>query len=328
MPLNDHDTWEMAASKTRWDYSPVHFPESMSGWVDDRGRPTARNGATLVPYCLLVVGSKRATGGGDAVKVATRPSSKMPWSRLGSQKGTVPAAWIRECVSTENLVSYLLPTTLECILPLKDNGWDESAEENRLWRNHADLYAHNCGKGGSTPKTLKKQANFNNKLISQLGRSGSHVVYNTAGDNLYAARLRDNRHIVATQLFHVPCASNSEAFFLTAMLNAGSLLPAFKAARKSDRHFSAHIWRSVPMPRYDPSNRVHRSLALLGKRAEKVSAEAYAKLGGAKIQASRIKVKRALDRDGVSALVDGACSKLLPDHAVPASEVSGAGAAG
>ena len=37
--LNDHDTWEIAEAKTKWDYSPVRFPECASEWVDDRGDP-------------------------------------------------------------------------------------------------------------------------------------------------------------------------------------------------------------------------------------------------------------------------------------------------
>ena len=109
-------------------------------------------------------------------------------------------------------------------MPLRNDDWDESADTNRLWKNHTDLYKDNCGKGDSTPKTLKKQANFNNKLLSQLGRRGDYIVYNTAGDNLYAARLSDNRHVVTTQLFYVPCASRNESFFLMAVLNANSLL--------------------------------------------------------------------------------------------------------
>ena len=312
-PLNDHDTWEMVEAKTKWDYSPVRFPVSVSEWVDDKARPIARNGATLVPYCLLVVDSKKAVGNGD-VKVVTRPSSKRPWSQLGSQNGTVPASWIRKCVSTENLMSYLLPTTFDCILPLKNGDWDESAPANQFWKNQTDIYKYNCGKGNSTPKTLKKQVNFNNKLLSQLGRRGDYIVYNTAGDNLYAARLRDNHHVVTTQLFYVPCASRSEAYFLMAVLNANSLLPAFKAARRSDRHFTAHIWRTVPIPRYDPSNDLHKSLASLGKRAEGVSAKAYSELESVKIQTCRIRIKDALDVDGVSALIDNTCSQLLSHH--------------
>lgn len=312
--LNAHDTWEIAETKTTWDYSPIKFPESSSEWMDDKGRPLARNGATLVPYCLLVIDSKKAVEHGD-VKVTTRRSSKTPWSTLGSHKGTVPASWIRECVSTENLVSFFLPTTFDCILPLKNGGWDESAETNQFWKNQSDLYRHNCGKGDSTPKTLKKQANFNNKLISQHGRQGDCVVYNSSGDNLYAARLRNNNHIVTTQLFYVPCTSTPEAFFLVAVLNANSLLPAFKAARRGDRDFLAHIWRAVPIPRYDPSSELHKDLASLGKRAERVSAKAYSELDAAKIQTHRIKIKEALDSDGVSIMIDDACSQLLPHHA-------------
>ena len=38
------------------------------------------------------------------------------------------------------------------------------------------------------------------------------------------------------------------------VLNAEVLLPAFKGARQSDRHFVTHVWTKVPMPRFEPSN--------------------------------------------------------------------------
>lgn len=298
-----------------WDYSQIVFPKKLSEWTDDKKRPLARNGATLVPYCLLTVDKKNIMG--NNVKVTTRQSSKLPWSKLGSQKGVVPRDWIWKCVSTENLLSYILPTTIDCILPIKNGDWDIHAESNQFWKNMTDLYKHNCGKGESTPKTLQKQANFNNKLLSQLQRNGKYVVYNTAGDNLYAARLPNNNYMVTTQLFYVRCNSDDEATFLTGILNSNAMLPAFKASRKSDRHFTAHIWREVPIPRYNRSIVLHKNLATLGKRAESTALDTYCKLGAdLTIQKYRLLVKDALIQSGVSDQIDSTCARLFPDHAV------------
>lgn len=275
----------------------------------------ARNGATIAPYCLLVVNSKKVSGGN--VKITTRESSKPPWSKLGSQKGVVPSEWITRCVSTENLISYILPTTVECVLPIKNADWDIRAEKNLFWKNMTDLYKHNCGRGESTPKTLQNRVDYNKGLISQLDRIGKYVVYNTAGDNLYAARLPDNKYIVTTQLFYVKCKSDDEASFLTAILNSNAMLPAFKASRKSDRHFTAHIWREVPIPRYDRSNIAHKNLAGLGKRAESIALDAYRGLDvGLTVQKYRLLVKDALLQSGVSDQIDSVCRHLFPDHAV------------
>ena len=313
--LNDHDSWELACTKTAWDYSQTVFPKKLSEWTDNRGHPLARNGATIAPYCLLVVDSKIISG--NNVKVTTRESSKLPWSKLGSQKGTVPRNWIRACVSTENLISYILPTTVECVLPIKDGDWDIRAEANQFWKNMTDLYRHNCGKGKSTPKTLQNRVNYNKGLISQLQRVGKYVVYNTAGDNLYAARLPNNNYIVTTKLFYVRCSSDDEAAFLTGILNSNAMLPAFKASRKSDRDFTAHIWREVPIMRYDRSNTLHKNLAALGKRAENTAMSTYRKLGAdLTIQKYRLRIKDALIQSGVSDQIDSICAHLFPDHAV------------
>ena len=267
----------------------------------------------MVPYCLLIVDSKKTVE--NNLKIKTRKSSKPPWLKLDSQKGTVPRDWIWDCVSTENLMSYIMPTTISCVLPIKNGEWDENAMSNQFWKNVSDLYKYNCGKSTSTPKTLEKQANFNNKLFSQLGRTGEYVVYNTAGDNLYAARLRDNCHIVTTKLFYVPCKSRDEAFFLMAILNSCLMLPAFKTTRKSDRDFASHLWREVPVPRYNPSNVLHKKLSLLGKRAEDVSTKIYKGLDHkSKIQTHRLQIKRGLNQDGVSVEIDDVCAQLFPRH--------------
>lgn len=313
--LNDHDSWELASTKTMWDYDEDRFPKKPSEWIDGKKRPLARNGATIAPYCLLVIDSKRVSG--ENVKVSTRESSKTPWSKLGSQKGVVPSRWITKCVSTENLISYILPTTVECVLPIKDNNWDTQAEANQFWKNVTDLYKHNCGRGKSTPKTLQSRVDYNRGLRSQLNRVGKYVVYNTAGDNLYAAKLPNNRYIVTTQLFYVKCDSNDEASFLASILNSSAMLPAFKASRKSDRHFTAHIWREVPIPRYNRLSTAHKNLAMLGRRAESIAIDAYRGLDvGLTVQKYRLRVKDALLQSGVSEQIDSVCRLLFPDHAV------------
>ena len=268
-----------------------------------------------MPYCLLTVNSKRKVG--DNVRVMTRESSKLPWSKLGSQKGNVPKNWIWKCVSTENLINYILPSTTDYVIPIKSGKWDVKAESSQFWKNMADLYKDNCGRGKSTPKTLQNQANFNNKLLSQLQRTGKHIVYNTSGDNLYAARLPNNDYIVTTKLFYVPCNSDNEAFFLMAILNSNAMLPVFKASRKSDRDFATHLWREVPIPRYDRSNVLHKNLAILGKRAENTALNTYRNLEvNLTIQKYRLEVKAALEQNGVSKQIDSVCTLMFPNHAV------------
>ena len=308
--LNHYDSWDAASEKTYWAEPPPEFPAEASRWVDEKGKPLARNGAAIFPYCLTHVAELQDTGRG--VWITTRRSGKAPWRKLGPLRGTVPERWVRDCVSTENLLSYALPTTIKCILPLGPRGWDPDRRKNDLWQNASDLYEENCGGSKSTPKRLESQLDFNGKLSSQFGRTGDSVVYNTAGDNLYAARLRDNQHVVLTQLFVVPCRSRDEALFLESVLNAEILLPAFKGARQSDRHFVGHIWTKVPIPRFDPANPLHRRLASLGGRAEHVAMRAYDP--DSTLARNRVAVKKAVADDGTSGRIDGICAKLMPRH--------------
>lgn len=308
--LHHYDSWDAASEKTYWAPPPPEFPAEASRWVDQKGKPLARNGATIVPYCLTHVAERQDEG--RNVRVTTRRSAKAPWSRFGTLRGTVPERWVRDCVSTENLMSYALPTTIKCVLPLGPRGWDPDRDKNELWQEAWDLYAANCGKSKSTPKTLESQLDFNGKLSAQFGRTGHSVVYNASGDNLYAARLRDNRHVALSQLFVVPCGSRDEALFLESILNAEILLPAFRGARQSDRDFVGHIWTKVPIPRFDQANPLHGELASLGGRAERVATRAYDP--DTTLARNRIAVKKAIADDGTSGRIDGICAKLMPRH--------------
>jgi len=120
-----------ATARTCW-APPPEFPAEASRWVDEKGKPLACNGATIVPYCLTHVAERQDEG--RNVRITTRRSAKAPWNRFGTLRGTVPERWVRDCVSTENLISYALPTTIRCILPLGPRGWDPDRDKNELWQ--------------------------------------------------------------------------------------------------------------------------------------------------------------------------------------------------
>lgn len=338
--VNHGDSWDVASTKIRWGKPPRSFPIAMSEWVDDKAKPVARNGATIVPHCLTWIKSKKPLGtaphggggkakwqnkfvaGGESkrplgtagdVRITTRKSMHSPWSSLGELSGAVPARWIADCLSTDDLMPYLLPTVTKCILPLSGNDWDPDRNRNEFWKNASDLYEANRGKGRNTPRTLENQLNFSNKLFKQFHRTGEHVIYNTSGDILYAARMQDVKHIAYTKLYSVPCTSKNEAFFLIASMNAGTMLLAFKKARQSDRDFHSHIWKKVPIPRYDKDNALHRQLARLGKEAEGVARREYnPELG---VQAMRNRIREKLRDTGVGKEIDDACREIMPEHA-------------
>lgn len=310
--INRNDSWKVASEKTEWENPPRMFPAMISEWMDERKKPTARNGATIFPHCLTWVKEIRKEVG-SKVRVTTRKSMHLPWSSLGELSGTVPDRWIVECLSTDDLMPHLLPTTTKCVIPIAGDEWDPGRVKNEFWKNASDLYEANRGRGANTPQTLEKQLNFSNKLFKQFGRVGEYVVYNVAGDILYAARITNVKQRVAWTLFSVPCATRNEVLYLTSILNADSMLPVFKSARQSDRHFSAHIWRKIPIPRYDGNNPTHRKLASLGKKAEEVARNTYNP--DLSVQRMRNNIRQRLRESGVASEIDDACRKLMPEHA-------------
>ena len=298
------DSWEAVKSKTVWKKWQTGFPTKRSMWLDKNGRPVARNGATLFPHCLMLVRTMDSAGG--MAEFETAPSMHPPWRDLGTQHGTVPCEWIRGCLFFRDLFPYAAPTSTPCILPLSGGGWDPSRGSNQYWRNATDLYAEHRSRGSDTPATLEGNLDFSGKLLKQLESDGDRVVYNASGDALHAARI-SGRRVVEHSLFSVPCSSPDEARFLSAILNADAMLPAFRAARKSDRHFVTHIWREVPIPRYDGQSELHRDLAEFSASAERIAKRTWTADYGA-VKARRL-MRDALRADGVAGSIDDACDQ-------------------
>ena len=283
------------------------FPEEPSAWFDN-GRPLAREGATLVPRCFVKIDRINPDG-----TVTTARSEKLPWRNLGAQDGMVPREWIHECLFFANLMPFHIPNTTPCILPIIQEDWDPNRLDNDMYRHMHDTYAARRGLGANTPATLEDRYNYHNQLFAQFERTDPQVLYNTAGDNLYAARMSEF-HVINEGLFSVPCRSDDEALFLTAILNAPVLLDAFCSARQSDRHFVGHIWRKIPIPRYDDANDLHRTLAGLAGRAEEVAANTYDP--DITEKRNRNRIREALVQEGISGHMDGVVRELFPNHAV------------
>ena len=277
--VKSSDSWDAAESMTRWAEWQPGFPAEKSRWLDRDWKPVARNGATIFPHCLVLVGTMATVG--EKADFETVPSMHRPWRELGAQRGAVPSEWVRECLFFRDLFPFIIPKFTRCILPISGGGWEPSRASNPYWRNATDLYAAYRSRGSGTPKTLEGNLNFGDKLFKQLGHTGDRVVYNSAGDALHAART-SGRRVVEHALFSVPCSSPDEARFLVAILNADAMLPAFRAARKSDRDFVTRLWREVPIPRYDDQFPLHRELAEHSECAESVAKRTWVEGRGGK----------------------------------------------
>ena len=278
----------------------------------------------MSPRVLLVVG-EIADGPRDQERtVTTVRSRKDPWTELDPQTGAVPAHWIRDLLTSKQMFAFaLLPELLRAIVPTDAGGRLEEAPErlSPFWRVLDAAYDEFRGHGRNTPETLIAQLDHNGKLSGQLTRAGSRrtlVLYPKSGDIMRGARSRAGSFVVDDTLYYYNAASASEAGYLTALLNAPCLSRAFKESRTSGRDFHQHPWRTIPIPRYDAADEVHRELTRLCNRAERAARiwlSRETKRYGQVAASSRI--RSLLDEQGIFAAIDRAAAAVLPEQANP-----------
>ncbi len=225
---------------------------------------------------------------------------------------------MKDCIYSQDMYPYAVQTSTNCIIPMKGGRWDPGRDSHEYWKKASDIYAGNRGAGKNTPETLQKNLDHNCKLSKQLGIGKWLAVYNAGGENLCAMKVAPGRYIIEHGCFYVPCESEGEADYLTAMLNARIMSSPIGGAKTSDLYFGQGIWKAVPIPRFDPGNRLHAGLARAARRAGRVSERAYRSERGRGNRSgnwtiSRI-IREALARDGVSGVIDGLCRDAIDEH--------------
>ncbi len=322
--LEAHTNWEDAIGRAEWVDAPRKLPPAKSGYFGDDGRPLFKNGATIFPHCLAIIDSGTLEISGGLASFSTKPSGKKPWSDKGSLTGKdIPAQWIRDAVFPDELFPFTIRRRLsQVVLPLTSEGnYDQVAQDNRYWVNADSVYRDSKGKGGSTPKTLWTRLNFQNGLLRQttaavVGESLRKVLYNKSGRIGLRSTRVSPRIIADNSLYHLTCSTESEAAYLTALLNADCLQEAYRQSQKTRRHFDHHFWHTVPIPKYDARNSTHIELAHLCEQAEETAAEVRDSLPD---RAGQIRVSEAIHgalRDrGVAGRIDEAARGLMPEQA-------------
>ena len=119
--------------------------------------------------------------------------------------------------------------------------------------------------------------NWLSKLTNQLeyladpGNRPVRIAYTTSGRPT-AALIEDREAILDTKLYQVTCRSENEAYYLLSIINSTVLAKAVKPFcttnwAKEIRDLHKHLWK-LPIPEFDPKNKLHSKLVKLGKRAE------------------------------------------------------------
>ena len=321
----DPDTaLDQARDLVIFENTPAPLPRQASAYVDDRHRTPFRQGASVSPRVLVAVSEIADGPRHDEKRVTTVPSRQDPWAQLEPQTGVVPGHWVRDLLTSNQVFAFAIPSELlRAIIPTDTDGRLEEAPENLspFWRLLDAAYDELRGRGRNTPETLIAQLDHNGKLSAQLTRAGTRrtlVLYPKSGDIMRGARSRAGPITVDDTLYYCNTASVGEAAFLTSVLNAPSLARAFLESRTSGRDFHQNPWRAIPIPRYDATDPVHRDLARLCDRAERVASDWLAQQNRSYGQiAASARIRALLAQRGIFAAIDRAAATILPNHAQP-----------
>ncbi len=319
------ETFETALKRIRFMPTPKQPVQRPSAYFTDTGEAEFQQGATIVPHVLTIAEATAPADRRDRVRVTTRKSSKAPWNIVEPRTIEVPKHWLTDLFSSSTVASFAARSSRKAIIPLDGDGnllkEDDITEEGWLLLN--DLYTAHAGAGRNTPPTLLKQLANRQKLTAQLplrrGRRRNLVLCPKSGDIMRGARTHAGSAVADDTLYWYQAQTSAEAAYLTILLNANCLQHAFTSAKESGRHFDLHPWRKVPIPRYDETDPLHREIAGLCTRAEKIATatvDTELKRAPNREQPSLSKaVREALTDSGINAEMDHCARQLLPDQA-------------
>ena len=197
------------------------------------------------------------------------------------------------------------------------------------WNNAATMFgeAHK----NRTIKDLYNNLNHLGKLTNQLEYLQTaiddgetiRIAYTTSGRPT-ATIIRDNHAILDTKLYQTECKSDEEAYYLTTLLNSGTLTTAAEIFMAKGlygaRDFHKHGWK-LPIPRYNASDSLHLQLSELGKAAEQECTTLISKNGilsktpgDAQSRAARSLLRHEWQPNSKTAqAIETAVAKLLSD---------------
>ncbi len=286
-------------------------------------REAFRQGAILVPRMLCFV-ERKSSGrlGSDpsAPLVVSRRSSqeKAPWRNAESIENKVENDYLRPAYLGESVLPYRVFRVFEAVVPVTDTGVVLNAEAAAN-RGLADLHGWIAkaekvwSKHRKSARELTGQLNYINQLSSQFPVNPVRVVYAASGSLPAACLLRDNRGVIEHKLYWMAASTDGEARYLTSILNSETAR-ARAEQYQSRGQFGARdfdkVMFNLPIPRFDPEDKLHRALADAAAKAEHVAAIVELP-EGMKFQRARSLVRAALTEEGISRKINKLVSDLL-----------------
>ena len=227
---------------------------------------------------------------------------KTPWRDLDLTAitgQTIEDAHLFEVHLGETVAPYVALTPLKALLPLRQGEYAIPADENgpggirlgglargmrRRWQTISRWWEEN--KAPVNQMNLLGRLDYLRKLSSQLNWQRAHddrpirVVQNAAGQPT-AAILPDDAVLVDETLYWITCKTLEEANYLLAIINSATLYeavqPLMNKGQFGARNLHKHLWK-LPIPEFDPRQKLHMVIAKAGERAAAGAAQKLAEV--------------------------------------------------
>jgi hypothetical protein len=282
----------------------------------------AVQGAILTPRVLMIVNQieSRNTLGAPLgqVNVASQRSGleKEPWKSIPSLSGYVDRDQVFPVLTGSSIAPFRKLSEWLAVLPIVENRIVSSGDLDSAFPASGDWWHHVeqiwVDKRGKSKLSMIDNIDFQSKLTRQLPLREKKVVYTTSGSNLCATYLATGSQIIDTGLYWIPIDTDQEGLYLASVLNSNTVRDRVRGLQSrglfGPRHFHT-LPLSLPIPKFDPSDNKHLTLARLGESATKLAETVEVKDPESFVAARKI-VQRALDGTHQAA-IDAACTVLL-----------------
>lgn len=240
-------------------------------------------GATILPRRLFLVEKQKSSplgvpAGRVAVTSSTSSNEKAPWKSVKPLAGVVETEFVRPVLSGESLLPFRIVPDLLAVVPCDARHLMREAGEVELhpgleqwWRQAETTWEKHRS---SDRLSLFDRLDYQSTLSKQLPIPPLRVIYNKSGMHLAAAKVKLRRALVSGNLYWASMASEEEADYLCAVLNAPVTTEAVRPLMsygKDERDIHKHVWQ-LPIEQYDPANSRHQRIVELGRLLEEKAA--------------------------------------------------------
>lgn len=243
-------------------------------------------GATIVPSVLHRVEQNEQLGqlgrksGTVSVKSLRSSLEKEPWKSVPSRNKSIETRFVMNLYTGSSIVPFRVMASGLAVIPWDGNSLislnTESMNKFPLmanwWKDADDLWNKHSR---NNKMTLLNRINYQKSLENQFPLAPIRVVYNTSGQYLTAAMIKDQKGIVESRLYWATCQTDDEAYYLLAILNSPIMTtrvsPFQSKGNFGARDFHLHVW-NIAVPEFKNENLLHFELSQKGREgAQKVA---------------------------------------------------------